>query len=125
MKKRLRNFLIGCFGILVTAYACGPYRANVPIFYGRDKPQKNGALSNLYPPVNRSPYIKGSDFINGKLGILRPNMYTTHLLFAYHQLQGHKFSDATQKILNDFIEGASQTKDESLAYLKKWEKSTI
>ena len=124
MKKRLRNFLIGCFGILVTAYACGPYRANVPIFYGRDKPQKNGALSNLYPPVNRSPYIKGSDFINGKLGILRPNMYTTHLLFAYHQLQGHKFSDATQKILNDFIEGASQTKDESLAYLKKWEKIT-
>ena len=122
MKKGLRNFLIGCFGIFVAAYACGPYRENVPIFYGRDKHQKNGALSNLYPPVNRSPYIKGSDFINGKLGILRPNMYTTHLLFAYYQLQGHKFSDATQKILNSFTEGTPKTKDKGVAYLKKWEK---
>ncbi|MEI7493393.1 MAG: hypothetical protein WCJ92_02205 [Alphaproteobacteria bacterium] len=124
MKKGLRNFLIGCFGILVAAYACGINRENVPIFYGRDKPQKDGATSDLYPPVNRSPYIKGADFINGKLGIITPNMYTTHLLFAYYQLQGHKFSDATQKILNNFIDGTPQTKDDDLAYLKKWKKIT-
>ena len=125
MRKIFKRIFIGCFFIFLTAYACGPFRENIPIFYGRDKPQKNGPheYSELYIPAEKSPYIRGSDFINGKLGILRPNMYTTHLLFAYYQLQGHKFSDAVQKMLNDFIEGRIETKEEYL-YLKKWEKTT-
>src|SRR3954453_12450521 len=91
VRPMIRKVLILLFAVFVAALSWRIARACV-----LDPPRAVFSLS-------RHPDLPRNDFLNGKLGILRPSFERGYLVLAYRQLNGIGLDDREKEQARDFF----------------------
>ena len=102
MRTLQRSILLLVLALLIVVprniFSCGPF------------------LESATFSFDTHPDYPLSDYIGGKLGIVKPGFYRLFLVVAYRNLSGHPFSPSERAALESLLTGVARSADSNAAY---------